>query len=277
MLPYLTPERYRTMGLGTEDLDDEALRSIIMRASLAADRYCSVPMTPSRYSFRGGSVTGEEHHYRPGNGLDAMPTTTWWPRSTPLKTVTQLRAFVTNEHYVDFAADELFVTKDSIHIASIAGTQWSLYGAAVPVVGLPNPVVRIDYTYGYAFTSVDEVLEPTDGQTYRAQNQFWDDSTVTVEVDGVDQPTGWTPDRTEGTIVFTANQAADAVVTASYGYDLPTEVREKGMSGVRALKVGEISIERAGARRGEGSSAVAIRIPEEAAQLLDGLHFLTIR
>jgi hypothetical protein len=113
-------------------------------------------------------------------------------------------------------------------------------------------------------------------------------------VDGVDQPTGWTPDRTEGTIVFTANQAADAVVTASYGYDLPTEVamatgliaaeaigakelREKGMSGVRALKVGEISIERAGARRGEGSSAVAIRIPEEAAQLLDGLHFLTIR
>ena len=56
MLPYLTPERYRTMGFGTEDLDDSELRSHIQRASVAVDRYCSVPMGGLRESRPGGTL-----------------------------------------------------------------------------------------------------------------------------------------------------------------------------------------------------------------------------
>ena len=81
MLPYLTPDRYRSMGFGTEDIDDEFLRSIINRASLSVDRYCSVPMVPSRYSFRGGSVTDEEHDFFLGNGVNEPQQRTFWPRS----------------------------------------------------------------------------------------------------------------------------------------------------------------------------------------------------
>jgi hypothetical protein len=293
MLPYLTPERYRSMGHGTTDQTDEDLLSIINRASLAVDRYCSVPMVPTRYSFRGGAVTDEDHRFRLGDGLSDAPTRTIWPRSKPVKTVTSMRVYVTNAQYVEFSTPELFVTRTNINITSLTLTSVGLFGAlAVPVLGLAEPICRVSYTYGYDFDMVDEVLAPTEGTTFRAQNQFWDADAVVVKKNGTIITTGFTVDKVEGTVTMTAQQAESDVITASYGYSLPDEVPQatgltvakfigdrelvaKGMSGVQDLQVGEIRISRPNPRA--ISSNQSVDLPNEAKQLLSGLHFMTIR
>lgn len=296
MTPYLTPQRYRSMGFGTDDeIEDEQLLSIINRASLAVDRYCSVPMVPSRYSFRGGTVTDEEHDWSLGNGVNEPPSYRLWPRSTPLKTVTDMKVYVTNLQYVDFDTTDLFLTKDSINITSLTVTSIGLFGAfTVPVIGLVTPVAKVTYTYGYDFDVVDEYVERTDGQLYRAQNQFWNADTPIVTVDGMPlaEDVGYTVDKNEGTVRFDDQQAPGAIVEVSYGYTMPNEVSqavgltvaesigrkeliEKGMSGVQSLRVGEIAIDKPRPRA--ATSNQSVNIPNEAKQLLDGLHFITAR
>lgn len=293
MLPYLTPQRYRSMGFSTADPGDEALRSHINRASLAVDRFCNVPMVPARYSFRGGSMVDEEHDFNLGDGVSVPQQRTFWPFSKPLKSVQSLRIFVTNSQYVDFAASELFVRRDSIEVVSMTMTAVGLFGQyTLPIIGLTTPTARLSYTYGYSFTATEEFVEPTDGQLYRAQNQFWDNTAVVVKKNGVIQSTGFTIDRTEGTVRFDANLPADTVVSVSYGYSLPNEVAQatgitvaryigdseliaKGMSGVQSLRVGEISIDRFSPRA--TSNTMSVDLPNEAKQLLDGLQFMTAR
>ena len=293
MLPYLTPERYRSMGMGTEDVDDSELRSHIQRASAAVDRYLGAPLIPDRYSFRGGTVTDEEHDFRLGNGVNQPPTNRFWPRSTPLVSVTSLRAYMTNTQYVEFSAGELFLTRDTINVTSLTVTSIGLFGNfAIPVVGLANPIARISYTYGYSFTSTGEYLEVTDGLTYRAQNQFWDDSDVTVTKDGSTITTGFTLDKEEGAVVMDEQQPAGTVIEATYGYPLIPEIAqatgltvakflgdkalvEKGMQGVQSLRVGEIEIDRPRPRAATTNESPDL--PNDAKQLLDGLHFITIR
>jgi hypothetical protein len=291
MLPYLTPQRYRSMGFGTTDQSDEYLRSLINRASLAVDRYCSVPMVPQRYSFRGGTITNEEHEFYLGNGVNEPQQRRFWPRSKPLKSVQSVRVYVTNSQYLDFNTDELFVTHDAINITSLTVTQVGLFGNfTVPVIGLATPIAKLSYTYGYEFTATEEFVEPTDGQLYRAQNQFWTDDDVVVEVSGTPVTTGFTVDRLEGTVKFEVNQPAGTVVQVTYTYSLPNEVSqatgltvadfigkkelvEKGMSGVQSIRVGEISIDRPRPRAATTNSSVDV--PNEAKQLLGGLQFIS--
>lgn len=288
---YLTPERYRAMGFGTDDLEDADLRAILSRASRQVDAYCTVPLVPTRYSFLGGAVTDEEQDYNVGDGVTSFPQRLIFPRFRPVKTVTSCRIYVTNQQYISFSDSEMFVSRSQIQIISFAMTANGLFGAAIiPSVGLMVPILRLGYTYGYVFTTTDEVLEPTDASTYRAQNQFWDDTDVTIQVDGATVTTGFTLDRTEGTVTFDDNQASSAVVTASYGYGLPSEIAEatgliaaanmgerqmvaRGMSGVRSLKIGEISIERNTLRRGE----TQLWVPAEAGAMLEGFRHITLR
>jgi len=295
MLPYLTPQRYRSMGLGTEEQDDTVLRSHINRASLAVDRFCNIPMVPSRYSFRGGTVVDEDHDFYMGDGVSTPQQRVFWPFSKPIKSVQSLRIYVTNSQYVNFEPSELFVRKDSIEVVSMTMTAVGLFGQySIPILGLTVPTARISYTYGHDFTATEEFVEPTDGQLYRAQNQFWNDTDVVVKVDGVVTTTGFTIDRTEGTVRFDENQPADTVISVSYGYSLPNEVSQatgitvaryigdseliaKGMSGVQALRVGEISIERFNPRASAGKQTDLHDLPNEAKQLLDGLQFITAR
>lgn len=294
MLPYLTPDRYAVMGLGTTAQSAATLLSLINRASLAVDRFCSIPMVPARYSFRGGSVTEEEHRFNLGNNVNEMPTRTIWPRSTPVRSVSQLRVYITNTQYVDFATSELFVTKNNINITSVTLTSAGLFGAlAVPIVGLAQPIAKISYDYGFDFDSVDEMLGDTGSHlVYRAQNQFWNDDDVVVKKNGAVQSSGFTVDKTEGTVTFGSALLATDIVTATYGYSLPSEVAEataltvakfisdkeiieRGMGGVESLRVGEIAIERPRQRAAIGNQSVDL--PNEAKQLLDGLNFITIR
>jgi len=286
--------RYREMGFGTEDQDDAELRSIIQRATLSVDRYLGVPMVPQRFSFRGGTMVGEEHDFYQGNGVNEGPTYRFWTRAKPLKSVQQLRIYVTNSQYIDVAPEDLFVAHDHIQVLTMS-LNWSygIWGAFnTPLVGLVQPIARIDYTYGYSFTTVDEYLSKTDGLTWRAENQFWDASAVTVKVNGVAVTTGFTVNKEEGIVVFGAALPAGSTVQASYGYPLIPEIPqavgmsvadfignkqlvEKGMTGVQSLRVGDIAIERPRPRA--ESSNISMDLPDSAKQLLRGLEFWTVR
>jgi hypothetical protein len=293
---YLTPERFRTMGLGVDfdDLEEVELRSILRAASAKVDSYCNVPMLPQRHSFKGGTIVGEEHAWDPGDGRFRGAQRRIFLRHTPIREISRLRVHITNIQYVEFAPSEIFVSPQIgvAEIVSLAMTASGLFGAfIVPNIGLGKPMARCNYTYGYSFTSIDEELEPTDAGTFRAQNQFWDDSDVIVKVDGTETTTGFEVNRTEGTIVFDETPETESVVTASYGYSMPYEIalatgliavndmalrrqQTRGMAGLRRLSVGEITIERDVPRR--GTRMDNLDIPGEAASLLDGFSFMRV-
>lgn len=297
--PYLTEERLRVLGFGgdLEDLDSAQIRNLIVAASAKVDSYCNVPRLPQPYSFRGGTITNEQQSWDPGDALN-QPQRTIRLRHKPVKAVSSLRIYVTPTQYTDFEVDELFLGRDmgTIDIVSLAMTSSGLFGAfIVPNIGLNRPQVRITYTYGFEFTAVDEILEPTDAKLYRATNQFWDATAVEVKVNGaVVASSEYTVDRTEGTIEFDSGQAADSVVTASYGYTMPQEIgvatgliahdmlnekalHDKGMGGLRSLTVGEIKIDRGFRWEGAGAKDGGIKIPADAEGYLAPWRFITVR
>lgn len=293
MLPYITPERYNAMGFGATAQDDATLLSLIHRASLAVDRYVAAPIVPTRFSFRGGTVTDEEHSFYLGNEVNEHPTRIIWPNCTPLKSVISCVVWVTKTQSISFDVDELFLTKENFHILSVGLTSASMFGAvAVPVLGLTNPIVKIAYTYGNDFDAVDEMLAPDSTYTvYRAVNQFWNDDTPVIKKNGSVISTGFTIDKTEGKVTFAPALSSTDVVEASYGYDLLPEVAEatgltvakaiddkdvraRGMGNLESLEVGEISMTKS---RRRGTNAASLTLPDEAKQLLDGLTFMTIR
>jgi len=299
MTLYVTPEKYRTMGLGIdlEGIEDFELAAILDRAGSIAEGYCSVPLIPRRHSFLGGSISvdaPEEHSWRiPENSFD-IGQRRIYPYHHPIVSVEQFRIYVTNTQYVEIAPSEIFInnTDRYIEVISLAFTGVGLFGAILPSLGLMKPVSRIAYTYGREYEQPEERLYPTDARTYRALNQFWHaDPAPIVEVDGVVVTTGFTVDRTEGTVIFDAPLATGQVVTAAYSYSLPDEIRNavgpitaqllgerelasKAMSGVQSIKMGEITISRTQPRL--SAETLAECLPS-AAWLLDGFKYTTIR
>jgi hypothetical protein len=294
---YLTPERFRTMGFGVDldDVEDMTLRSILTRASAKVDSFCAVPTRPVPFSFLGGTIVGEEHGYDVGGHWQA-PQRRFFPRHSPVLSCSAVRIQVTNNHYINMTGTELFTTARTVDIVSIGLTANSIFGVSIsPVIGLHPPVAYIDYTYGRAIPEVDEVLEPTDAKLYRAQHQFWTAATVEVKANGTVVAAGdYTVDRTEGTITFGTGRTAGDVITASYTHKLPGEIqmgtaiiaaddigqnelRAKGLGGLRSLKVGEISMDREGQRRSLETTQQVGEVPAEAAQLLVGYRFISLR
>jgi hypothetical protein len=297
----LTEERLKVLGFtgGNDELSSAEIRNIIIAASAKVDAFCNAPKQPVAYSFRGGVVVDDPYDWFPGDSLTQSQKRLFL-RQTPLKSVEGLRIYVTLTNFTEFAPEELMLNKvrGSLEIISFALTSTTPFGAYVlPNMGLQTPQARVDYTYGWEFTSVDEILEPTDANVYRAVNQFWDASDVEVKVgDVVVAPGDYTVDRTEGTITFSTQQAADALVTASYAYTLPQdialatgwiahdmiterELHDKGLGNVRSLRVGEIAIDRGrGDIVGRTSTDVSeIAIPAEAEGHLLPYRFITVR
>jgi hypothetical protein len=302
MAMYLTPDRYLTMGFGDEagDVDTVELRSMLHLASAMVDNYCAVPTLPQAYSFRGGTVTGEMRRWRIGNdrGSD-FGQRRFYPSHTPLKSVQLFRIHVTNTQYVEIDPDELFINpfENYAEVVALAVTSIGVFGSGlIPNVGLASPVARVNYTYGYEFEVVDEVLEDTDATLYRAMNQFWlvdDTHPAVVKVDGVTKTltTDYTLDTTEGTVIFTTAPAPGAVVQVSYWHTLPraiatatglvahdllgeADLDRRGMHGLASMTVEEISLRREYHPR---ASVGTQRLPLEVTTLLDPYTFITVR
>lgn len=292
MLPYVTPERFRTMGLGSDldGLEDFELRSILAAGTSLVNTYCNVPLLPSEHDFRGGSITDEQHTW---NDRDLSRRVYVWHR--PVRTITSMRVMATNTQYVLLTASDLFVnpTGNYCEVISLAFSSYGLWGAAIPGIGLYTPISRTSYTYGYRFPVSGELLDPTDAWTYRAQNQWWSVDPAVIYVNGSVVTTGFTIDRNEGSVTFDAAHDDDDIITADYVYTLPREIAQataitaataladrdlmlKGLGRLAEISVEEVRLRRESSRgRGAGAVAQQEAIPESARALLDGFRYVT--
>jgi hypothetical protein len=278
-------------GVDLDGIDDFELRSVLRRASDRVNAITAAPGLPVPHDFRGGSITAEEHHWRMGGvNEDAQRTIYLW--HTPIKAVSDLRIRLTNTQGIVFDPEELMVFDKEVEIVSLAMTSAGLFGAfIVPEIGLAEPRVQADYTYGYSVPITRQTLDATDGRTFRAQDQWWDESaTVTVYDEGGNEidSGGYTVVHDEGTIVFATNRDPDSTVSASFTSRLPRgiatatgilaaeslsdrETRARGMGGLRSIRVGEIELEKEMQMRG-GTTLVTPAVAE-AESLLAPFRF----
>lgn len=260
MPSYLTPTRYRSMGTGVTltSVTDGELASHIAHASALVNAYCSVP---PGHDFRGGSVIGEAHVWDVGS-LKRSPSNRVWPFHAPLKTATALRIEVTNNQTISFTEDEsLYVhpTEGWIEPVTLALTTFGVFGYGIlPNIGLRQPVAKIDYTYGYDFAA-EETLVTASGTTLLADNQFFTDENIVLKKNGTIMTTGFTVDRTEGTITLDTPTTPGEEYTLAYHYKMPSAIATAtsmlvtqmlgaaaiataGLTGLTSIKVEEVSL-----------------------------------
>ena len=266
---YLTPQRFREMGFGIDisELDDAELLSLCKQASAVVDSYCNVPRIPQKHDFRGGTITDEEHTW----GYPQTPFDIGRRRMYlfhyPIIAIQQFRIMVTNTQYITIAPTELMINKTEryFEVVSLAMTGTGLFNALIiPNVALAVPIAHTSYTYGWDLLETDEEMTCTDGQTWRAQNQFWHTDTgrePVIKVNGAVVTTGFTVNANEGAVVFTDNLLATDTVSATYHYKLPSEIQfatghiiaylhgqaelhSRGMAHLTRLRVAEVDMER---------------------------------
>lgn len=268
-MAYLTPQRFRDMGLGIDisELNDAELRSLIAQATTIVNAYCNVPRIPQPHDFKGGVITNERHVWRYPVTPFEIGQRRFYPFHWPIISVESFRIYVTNTQYVQIQPTELMInnTDRYFEVVSLALTSTGLFNALIiPNVGLATPVAATDYTYGWDVLETDEYLDCTDGQTWRAQNQFWfTDSprAPVIKKNGSIVTTAFTLDPTEGTVVFDAQLAASDEVSATYHHKLPSDIQfgtghiaaylhgqaelhSRGMAHLTKLRVAEVEMER---------------------------------
>lgn len=298
---YMTPSFFRRANTGIDltDVSDAELLSTLHAASAATDAYCNVPMLPQKHDFRGGTSTAEQHAWQV-DAYERPRPFRFWPWHQPVRTVTEFKIYATPDVFLEIEPNEIFIHNSGgwIEVSTIRLTQYAVFGAGVltTMVGLFDPIAVASYTYGWQFVVVDQPLATADQETYWAQDQWWDNTAdVEVKVNGaVEAPSGYTVDYDEGTILFDTAQDPTDVVVASFTHKLPWELvhgvelvvadmygeiamRERGMTGVDQLRVGEIEIRRAGAGARTGSSSGSLAISPRAQLFLDDFQTITVR
>lgn len=284
---YLTPERFITMGLGSDvaNTDPIELQAILQRASNLVDAYCSVPLLPQKHDFRGGTITGEAHTW--------SDSTRFYPWHRPVKSISSMRVYATNNVYVELAGDDLFIDNSGgyVEIVALAITPIGFFGAT-GLVSLRNPVTKLDYTYGYDFVETGDYLEPSDAGLYRAEHQFWStDPTPIVYKNAVEVTSGFSIDYNEGTVAFDTPLSAEDIVTATYHHTLPSEISQatgliaaslisdrdlisKGLGNLAEIQVEEVRLRRDSRRT--GTFVVADAVPDTAKALLSGFQQISV-
>jgi len=279
------------MGFGSDisELDDTELVSLIAQASAVVDSYCNVPRIPQKHDFRGGTITGEQHRWRYPQSPFEIGQRKYYPFHWPILEIQQFRIYVTNTQYVEIAPSAMLINNSERYweIVSLALTGVGLFNALIiPNVGLADPIAKSTYTYGWDFTVEDDSLTCSDGQTWRAQNQYWFTDTnraPVIKKNGAVVTSGFTVDATEGSVVFTDNLLATDSVTATYHHKLPSDIQygtghivahlhgeaelhARGMAHLTMIKVAEVTMER-DLRRGNPAGLIAnldTLVPEAA-------------
>jgi len=285
--PYVTPERFKTMGFGVDldNTEDFELRAVLRRASDRVNSICAAPAIPQQHDFRGGSIVSEEHHWNMGNGVNEPSQRSVYLWHYPIKAVSDLRIRLTNSQGIVFDSTELMVFDREVEIVSLALTSTGLFGAfIVPEIGLSHPRIVATYTYGSLVPMTGQVLEATDGLLYRAEDQWWDSGeTTTIYENGSPITSDFTIDYDEGAVVFDSAQSTESKFTADYTTKLPrgiatatgilaaealgdAEMRSRGMSGLRSVRVGEIELTKDHQMRG-GTTLVTPALAEAEALL----------
>ena len=221
---YLTPQGFLAMKTGVDlsSYEEQELASILEDASSQVNTVCAAPTLPSIHDFRGGTITGEQHRWRLGNEVTA-PTRRYYPMHQPVLAISQFRINVTAGSYIDISTDDLYTNNQEGWVEIVA---LSLGIGTFPVVanlGMNQPVATMNYTYGRSLAVTGDHLYETDGQTFRAQNQWWHTSPAPViYVNGVDSTADFTIDYDEGTATHDSTElVAGDTVTADYSHKLP--------------------------------------------------------
>jgi hypothetical protein len=278
------------MGQGVDltNIEDQDLASHIQVASALVNTHCNVTHD---HDFRGGTVTGEDHDWDMGNYMWPGPGVITVDRR-PLKQLTQFRIYVTNTQYLEIDPERVhYHEKDNQLEPLFAEASIGIWAAAeIPIAGFKTPQAKINYTYGYTFSTVDEQMYPDGGTRWRAQNQWWD-STITpeIKVNGTEiDVADLSIDYNEGTadidddalLALDIDATEVDTVTASYTYKLPVNIMqatamittsllgrraiaEKGLMGLSGIKVEEVEL-----RQSRDSQMALDDIPGNAKMLL---------
>lgn len=290
---YLSPKRYALGGYGIDvsNLTAAQLRQKLVQATSLVDSWCNRSMNPQRSDMRGGSIVGEQHAWPVQDPYVPLPGgRQCFLNSGPIRSVESFVIQFTNTWRLSFPSDNLFINSTQGYIEIVA-TQPAILGYP-PIgiwFGLAEPVVSVDYTYGWQFLVEDDPLEADSPLLYYASHGNWlPGGTVTVKVNGGEiDPDNYTVNEDDGSILFDqANQpAADVRITASYVYTLPqaipdavgiiatdligtTAINRRGMAGLSSLRVAEVSLTRMQGPVGGYVSKNGITIPSDAATIL---------
>lgn len=291
------------LGSDISGLEDIQLASVLGRATSIVNSFLSVPTIPQQHDLRGGSIVGEEHHWRTTTSPFEMGQSRAYPFHWPFKVVSSFRIYVTATQYVEIPTSALVIrnTGKYIEVVSLVGTAFGLFNTSLllPMLYLATPTLVIDYTYGQTFDVAGEQIYSSDGLTFRAQSQWWDrDVTPKVYRNGtIVDPANYDINYDEGIVVFkqaiSNSTASPDVVTADYTYKLHDDYRDatalvaraelglsriaaRGWQGLSSVRMGELAITmNSGQRMGRGQvTANNLRqtVPE-AAELLEGHTF----
>ena len=291
MVAYLTPKKYREMGLGVDltGKTDAELTALLAAGSEMVNRYCAAPRD---HDFKGGTVTDEKHRWLPGN-VYRHGTVRVYPFHKPIKSVSGLRIDVTNTQYINLTGSELYANEveNWIEPVSLAMTTAGVFGFSIlPNVGLRQPVAKLSYTYGWMFDVADEELTSYSGNILASQNQFWlTEEEVALKADGVTLTANvdYSVDYTEG-LVTVSSYDPSAVYEASYTHPLPqaipmatalitndlvgqSAIAAAGMLGLSGIKVEEVEL-----RQSSKINFYVTPVNSAAAALLDAYVYRSI-
>ena len=291
MVSYLTTAAYRNSGFGADlsPFSDAELRAILQGAAARVNTYCTTPNLPQPHDFRGGITTDERHVWN----INAAQRRVY-PWHQPLKSIDSFRILVTNQNYIDIQTTDTVINNSAGYVEIVALTLGIGIFPQIANLGLSVPIASINYHYGSSFPVIGEELFETDGQTFRAANQWWDTAvTPTIYIDGSVSTGNFTIDYNEGTAEHDDTElTAGAVVTADYNYTLApaiaratgviatdmiakSRIAARGLSGLTALRVGpgEVEMRPSVATLPRTSSSGMPDIPDEAAWLLEPFRF----
>ena len=290
---YVSPKRYNLGGFGvdTSSFTAAQLRQILVRASAQADAWCSRSLHPQRADMRGGTITGEQHSWQVQDPLLVLPGgRRVYLRSGPIRTVTAFALQFTDTWMVTLEPSNLFINSSEGYIEIVA-TQPTILGYP-PIglwFGLSEPVLTVDYTYGWQFEVTGDPCEADSPLLYYASHGNWlPGGTVTVSVAGVEiDPGDYTVNTDDGSITFAtaAEPDPDDEVLADYTYVLPQQfadgvstiatdligssaVARRGMIGLSSLRVAEVSMSMMPGGAGAYVTKNGVTIPAQAAALL---------
>lgn len=260
MTVYVTPSRFRTLGTGIDlsGKTDTELSAILQAASDAVNAAVNAP---DGYSFLGGTVTDEEHQWR--FAASRIPKRTdgrIWPYFRPVLSVSSFRINATQNQYISFTDEQLFVQSDLGYVEPVAGPATTALFTAIPPWVLTSPVGYLTYAYGFQQSVTDELLATQSGGSLRAGHQFWfTDEEIILKKNGVVVAAGdYEVDHDEG--VVTPDTPDDtATWKASYSYKLPpgiaaatalvatdmvgaSAIAAAGMLGLSGIKVEEVEL-----------------------------------
>ena len=296
---YLGLERFKAQahGLDLSPFTDFQLEGALADAAAIVDSYCNVPLLPTPHSFLGGVAIGEEHKWKFPMSSNDRGTRRVYPKHWPIKELQKFEIIVgmnsagmlpSNALVINNA--ERWIELTALTISSNSGL-FGLLGWVVPIGGLQIPVAKIDYTYGWDLPVVSErarrVAEGS--KTFQLGHGFLTDAPVEVKAAATTllEHDDYELDREEGRLTLVNDTHED--VRVSYVHKLPREIpqanglvaaallgdarlRAKGMEGLSALKVNEITLQRPRKVANDEPNFIDDNCPAAAA-LLAGFRF----